>query len=199
MKSSQPVVAIPVVSKTSNSGGRAISGCLGLLALSAASLAAHAQGNLPPVNSPTARLAAISAASATTTPRAALVQIIDDQAHAAYQEGAFSGCTIAGVCTASFSAVPAGRRRLIENISCSVYAAAPGSLRYVAFLANSFTAPRMFLPITRSPADSGQYFVNGPALFSFAAGEMPLIYAFADGTPIQDLTCTIFGREISAP
>jgi len=157
---------------------------------------------LPPINpAPVARTAASLAATpaVTTTPKAALVQVIDDDAHGAYKEGVFTSCSVAGVCTVTFSAVPAGHRRIVEHLSCSVYAATPGALRYVAFLANSFTAPRDWLPYTRSAADAGQYFINSPALFPFEAGESPLIYAYADAAAIQDLTCTATGRDVVLP
>ena len=104
---------------------------------------------------------------------------------------------VAGVCTVAFSAVPAGHRRIVEHLSCSVYVASSGALRYVAFLASNFTAPREFYPYTRSVADAGQYFVHAPTLFPFEAGETPLVYAFADAQPIQELTCTATGRDIT--
>ena len=173
-----------------------------LTALSCATLAIPAwaqHASLPPINpnaSPLARPAGVPAA---TTPKAAQVQIVDDDAHGAYKEGVFTSCSIAGVCTVMFSAVPAGHRRLVEHLSCSIYVSTTGALRYVAFLANSFTAPRDFMPYTRSAADAGQYFVNSPTLFPFEAGEAPLIYAFADSSPIQELTCSATGRDIVLP
>ena len=54
----------------------------------------------------------------------------------------------------------------------------------MAFLASSFTAPRD-LAYTRSAADSNQYFVNATEMFPYEAGETPLVYAYADTTPIQ--------------
>jgi len=159
---------------------------------------------MPPVNpspaahAPTAR-AMIATAAATTTPKAAAVQVVDDEAHGAYKEGVFTSCSIAGVCTVSFSTVPAGHRRLVEHLSCSIYVPTTSALRYVAFLADSYTAPRDWMPYTRSAADAGQYFVNSPALFPFEAGETPLVYTFADAAPVQDLTCTATGRDIVLP
>lgn len=167
-----------------------------------ASQALAQRATMPPVNpapsvrAPVARLAAIPAA---TTPKAALVQVVDDEAHGAYKEGVFTSCSAAGVCTVSFSTVAAGHRRLVEHLSCSIYVPTTSALRYVAFLADSFTAPRDWMPYTRSAADAGQYFVNSPALFPFEAGETPLIYAYADAAPIQDLTCTATGRDIVLP
>lgn len=154
----------------------------------------------PSVRAPLARAALAPAATpAATTPKAAFVEVIDDDAHGAYKEGVFTSCSVAGVCTVSFSTVAAGHRRVIEHLSCSLYVSTTGALRYVAFLADSFTAPRDWMPYTRSAADAGQYFINSAALFPFEAGETPLVYAFADAAPIQDLTCTATGRDIVLP
>jgi hypothetical protein len=174
----------------------------GSMALSLPAQAQTGAPNLPPIVAAQPHVAATGARAlpvpaATTAVRAAQVQIVDDQAHAPYKEGVFSGCTIAGVCTVTFSVVPAGHRRIVEHLSCSVYVANSGALRYVAFLANSFTPPREFYPYTRSVADAGQYFVHAQTLFPFEAGETPLVYAFADSQPIQELTCTATGRDIT--
>ena len=170
---------------------------LALLSVAIAVAAEPPEG--PPVKpSPISAPAAATPAAATPA-KAALVQILDDQAHAAYKEGVFTACTIAGVCTVAFSTVPAGHRRVVEHLSCSIYVPTTGALRYVAFLANSFTAPRDFAPFTRSPADAGQYFVNILTLFPFDAGETPLIYAYSNTSPIQDLTCTATGRDTLVP
>ena len=179
-----------------------------LTALTCTMLASQAlaqRADMPPINpsasprTPVARAAVTAVPAATTAPKAAQVQIVDDDAHGAYKEGVFTSCTFAGVCTVNFSTVPAGHRRLVEHLSCSIYVSTTGALRYVAFLAGSFTAPRDFVPYTRSAADAGQYFVNASEMFPFDAGETPLIYAFADTSPIQDLTCTITGRDIVLP
>jgi hypothetical protein len=173
-----------------------------LLALSSVSPTARAQTtpNAPPVNTALpARITAALAPAATTPVRAALVQIVDDKAHSPYQEGAFSNCTFAGVCTVTYSVVPAGHRRLIEHFSCSVYVPSPGVLRYVALLANTFATPRDFFPFTRSPADAAQWFINSATLLNFSAGESPEAYAFADSGPIQELFCTVSGRDIVLP
>ena len=181
---------------------------VGSMALS--SLSASAQIGapyMPPVVAAVPSRAAVTALTAgkapsvaaalITAPRAALVQVVDDAAHAPYKEGVFTGCIFAGVCTVAFSAVPVGHRRIVEHLSCSVYVASGGALRSVAFLANNFAAPRDFLPYTRSVADAGQYFIHSPMLFPFEAGETPLIYASADSAPITDLFCTATGRDIT--
>ena len=179
-----------------------------MTALTCATIATQAsaqRADMPPIypsaspRVPVARAAVTAVPAATTAPKAAQVQVVDDDAHGAYKEGVFTTCAVAGVCTVAFSAVPAGHRRLVEHLSCSIYVATTGALRYVAFLANSFTAPRDFVPYARSAADAGQYFVNGPEMFPFDAGETPLVYAYADSAPIQDLTCTITGRDIVLP
>ena len=77
---------------------------------------------------------------------AAVVQTVDDAAHAAYKEGISDGCSVAGECAVSFSTVPADHRRIDEHLSCSVYVPSPVALRFVAFLANSFSLPRDFMP-----------------------------------------------------
>lgn len=179
--------------------------CLMALACAAPLVAMAQRAELPPIQPAATRPAVRAAATPLATPaatapvKAAQVQVVDDDAHAAYKEGVFTGCTLAGVCTVAFSSVPAGHRRLVEHLSCSVYVSTTGALRYVAFLANSFTAPRDFVPYTRSAADAGQYFVHAPMMFPFEAGETPLVYAYADTSPIQDLTCTITGRDILVP
>lgn len=170
-------------------------------------LAMAQRAELPPISPAAARpvvartgaASTLAAPAVTATVRAAQTQVVDDDAHGAFKEGVFTTCTSPGVCTVSFSPVAAGHRRLVQHLACSVYVAAPGALRYVAFLANSFTVPREFAPYTRSVADAGQYFVDVPTTFPYEAGESPLIYAYADGTPIQDLTCTIMGRDIALP
>jgi len=135
----------------------------------------------------------------TTAPRAALVQIADDSAHAPYQEGGLGNCVFAGVCTVFYSVVPAGHRRVVEHFSCSVYVPTPGLPRYVALLSNQFSLPRDFSPLSRSPADPAQWFVNNATLLHFEAGEGPVAYAFADAGPIQELFCTVSGRDILLP
>ena len=178
-------------------------GALSLLGALAGSAWAQAAPGSPPVNAvarPHATPAAqVKAAAVTTATRAAQVQIADDEAHAPYQEGGLSNCTFAGVCTVLFSVVPAGHRHLIEHFSCSVYVPAPGVPRYVALLSNQFSLPRDFSPLSRSPADSAQWFVNNPTLLSFEAGEAPVAYAYADSGPIQELFCTVSGRDIALP
>lgn len=163
-------------------------------------LAMAQRAELPPIQPAATRSVVRAAAGPLATPavtvpvKAAQVQVVDDAAHAACKEGVFTGCSAAGVCT-----VPAGHRRLVEHLSCSIHVSTTGALRYVAFLANSFSAPRDFVPYTRSAADAGQYFVHVPEMFPFDAGETPLIYAYADMSPIQDLTRTISGRDILVP
>ncbi len=181
-----------------------------MTALMCATLASQAlaqRAEMPPINpsatprAPAPRAAAVTngVPAATTTPKAALVQIVDDDAHGAYKEGVFNFCNTSGVCIAQFSTVPAGHRRLVEHLSCSVHVPTTGALRYVAFLATSYTAPRDWMPYTRSAADAGQYFINSATLFPFEAGETPMVYADSDLAPIDDLTCTATGRDIVLP
>ena len=66
-------------------------------------------------------------------------------------------------------------------------------------LSNQFSLPRDFSPLSRSPADSAQWFVNNATLLHFEAGEAPVAYAFADSGPIQELFCTVSGRDIVLP
>ena len=177
--------------------------CLMALACATPGAAMAQRAELPPIQPaatrPVVRVAPLATPAVAAPVKAAQVQVVDDDAHAAFKEGVFNTCTLAGVCTVAFSTVPAGHRRLVEHLSCSAYVSTTGALRYVAFLASSFTAPRDFLPYTRSAADAGQYFVHAPMAFPFEAGEAPLIYAYADTSPIQDLTCTITGRDILVP
>jgi hypothetical protein len=174
----------------------------GALALPLAASAQTTPG-FPPVNAAVVkpRIAAAAAApmAATVTPRAAQVQIVDDDAHGHYQEGGYADCVYAGVCSFTYSQVPAGHRRVIEHFSCSVYLPAPGLLRYVSLLSNTFAVPRDFFAFTRSPADSAQSFINSPTLLRFEAGESPMAYAYAEGAPIQELFCTVSGRDITLP
>lgn len=170
-------------------------------ALAGGAMAQAAPGS-PPVNAvakPRIVLTSNVTPAATTAPRAALVQIVDDTAHAPYQEGGLSNCTFAGVCTVLFSVVPAGHRHVVEHFSCSVYVPAPGVPRYVALLSNQFSLPRDFSPLSRSPADPAQWFVNNATLLHFEAGEAPVAYAYADSGPIQELFCTVSGRDIVLP
>jgi hypothetical protein len=174
-----------------------------VLALPLAASAQAAPG-FPPVNvsvaKPRAAVAAgVTPAATTATPKAAQVQVVDDDAHAPYQEGGFVDCVYAGACSFAYSPVPSGHRRVIEHFSCSVYLPAPGLLRYVSLLSNTFALPRDFFPFTRSPADSAQSFVNSPTLLRFEAGEVPLAYAYAESAPIQEMFCTVSGRDITLP
>lgn len=173
-----------------------------LLSGMAPGVMAQAAPGSPPANAiakPRVALAAGISPAVTTTPRAAQVQIADDSAHAPYQEGGLANCTFAGVCTVPFSVVPAGHRHVVEHFSCSVYVPAPGVPRYVALLSNQFTLPRDFSPMSRSPADTAQWFVNNSTLLHFEAGEAPVAYAYADSGPIQELFCTVSGRDILLP
>ena len=100
-----------------------------LLGAVAGSAMAQAAPGSPLVNAvarPRVAATANLTPAVTTAPRAAQVQIADDDAHAPYQEGGLSNCTFAGVCTVLFSVVPAGHRHVIEHFSCSVYVPAPG-------------------------------------------------------------------------
>jgi hypothetical protein len=173
----------------------------GAMALSHSASAQTGAPFTPPILAAGQPRVAVPAAKtlAATTVRAAQVQIADDEAHAPYQEGNVTNCTFAGACTVAFSTVPAGHRRTVEHMSCSVYLPSPGTLRYVALLANSFSFPRDFFAFTRSPADPAQSFVNSPTLLHFEAGEAPLAYAFADGQAIQEIFCTVSGRDIVLP
>ena len=169
-----------------------------LSGLAGGAMAQSAPGAPPVQELPRARGAAVTAA-VVAAPRAAQVQIADDSAHAPYQEGNQASCTYAGVCTVTFATVPAGRRHVVEHFSCSIYVPAPGILRYVALLSNNFGLPRDFSPLSRSPADAAQWFVNNATLLHFDAGEAPIVYAFADTGPITNLVCTVSGREIALP
>jgi hypothetical protein len=179
-------------------------GAAAMLALSSIALPAWAQTapGAPPVSATANAIRAQNTPNvpvSSTPVRAAQVQIVDDRAHSPYQEGGFANCVFAGVCTVTFSPVPAGHRRLVEHISCSLYLPAPAVLRYLALLSNSFSLPRDFSPVSRSPADSAQWFVNNATLLNFPAGESPVAYAFADGEPITELFCTVSGRDIVLP
>ena len=88
---------------------------------------------------------------------------------------------------------------MVEHFSCSVYVPAPGVPRYVALLSNQFSLPRDFSPLSRSPADGAQWFVNNATLLHFEAGEAAIAYAFADNGPIQELFCTVSGRDVVLP
>ena len=180
-----------------------ISTACALLVVSVLTQGAMAQAapGSPPVNAIVKAHPALTAnvTPATAAPRAAQVQIADDSAHAPYQEGGLANCTFAGVCTVSYSVVPAGHRHVVEHFSCSVYVPAPGIPRYVALLSNQFSLPRDFSPLSRSPADPAQWFVNNATLLHFEAGEAPEAYAFADSGPIQELFCTVSGRDILLP
>jgi hypothetical protein len=181
-----------------------LSAACALLTLSCLAEGAMAQAapGSPPVNASAKARPALPAnltPAATAAPRAAQVQIADDSAHAPYQEGGLSNCTFAGVCTVAYSVVPAGHRRVVEHFSCSVYVPSPGVPRYVALLSNMFSLPRDFSALSRSPADPAQWFVNNATLLHFEAGEAPVAYAFADSGPIQELFCTVSGRDIVLP
>ena len=177
-------------------------GALLSLGVLAGGAMAQSTPGAPPVNAGAKPRLAASAQvvpAVTTAPRAAQVQVVDDDAHAPYQEGGLTNCTFAGVCTVGFSLVPAGHRHVIEHFSCSVYVPAPGVPRYVALLSNQFSLPRDFSALSRSPADPAQWFVNNATLLHFEAGEAPVAYAFADSGPIQELFCTVSGRDIVLP
>lgn len=178
------------------------------LACAATSWPALAQRpELPPINAAAARPVVaraitantLAAPAVTAVVRAAQVQVVDDDAHAAFKEGVFTGCAAAGPCTVSFTAVAAGHRRLVQRVACEAFVPAPGALRYVAFLASSFTSPREFIAYTRSLSDSEQYFANTAMAMPFEAGEQPMIYAYGDTQGVTDLECTIMGRDIVLP
>ena len=128
---------------------RPVSRLLALACAAAPVLALAQRPELPPVQPAATRPVAaravgastLAVTTAATAVKAAQVQIVDDEAHAPFKEGVFATCSIAGVCTVPFSTVPAGHRRIVEHLSCSVYVSTTGALRYVAFLANSFTPP----------------------------------------------------------
>ncbi len=65
-------------------------------------------------------IALLSLSVTASAQRAALVQDADSDARSPYQEGVVTSCAFAGDCAMVFSAVPPGKRRVIEQVSCLI-------------------------------------------------------------------------------
>lgn len=136
--------------------------------------------------------------------KAALVQNIDEPGRNAFQQGGFSFCPGAKTCDVLFTAVPAGKRLVITNISgLMVSFSGPG--RHLAILNRGHNA-QVFLPTvyqgTLGGADT--YDFDRTVLTYYEAGESPVITLIADSTFSNDFPntqeeCTIFGYYINLP
>ena len=138
------------------------------------------------------------AASAQTRP--ALVQDVDSDARAPWQEAQVVACQFAGDCAMTgFTTVAAGRRRVIEYVTCIIsMTGGSGVVQTLSLNATSFRTPRAFFPTTAAPATPGTYIGGGTTLIYFNAGETPRLDAFTS-LPASQIICTMTGREVAVP
>ena len=129
--------------------------------------------------------------------RAALTQDTDDDSRVPYQEGIFPSCPFAGDCAMVYSPVPAGKRRVIEYISCAIFVTGGFGVQTVSLNSQGFRNARGFFPITTNGYAPGTFIVNSPTLLYFNAGETPRIDAYTSGGTVSTAVCTLTGREIT--
>lgn len=130
--------------------------------------------------------------------RAALVANIDDSLRNPYQEFQRNGCN-GNLCTVTFSSVPAGRRRVVEFVSCKTET--QGTTRQLVLFSTASQA-QTWLPITAGNGDPGSFFSSVPTLMFYEAGDAPRVFTFTAGvtsTQAMGIACTLSGREITAP
>lgn len=148
--------------------------------------------------------AAITAAALTLTAgpalaqRAAMVANIDDSLRSPYQEYQRNACN-GNLCTVTFSTVPAGRRRVVEFVSCRTLT--QGTTRQLVLLTTANQA-QTWLPITAGNGDPGSFFSSVPTLMFYEAGDAPKVFTFTGGvtsTQGMAIDCTLSGREITVP
>lgn len=144
---------------------------------------------------PTTAVVVALAAGPAFAQRAALVQNVDDSLRNPYQETMAISCSPA--CHLTFSPVPAGRRRVVENVSCRTTIPEGGLLEVT--LSNPPHAT-VYLPLQRSPATSLVYFANAATQVFYEAGEAPVVTsgALSPGR-VTFLSCTLTGREVTVP
>ncbi len=129
--------------------------------------------------------------------RATLTQDTESDARSPYQEGIFHSCPYAGDCAMLFSPVAAGKRRVIEYVSCVFAVTGGAGVQTVSLNSQGFRNARGFFQIQSSAYAPGTFIVNSPTLLYFNAGEIPRIDAYTSGGTVSDAVCTLTGREIT--
>ncbi len=130
--------------------------------------------------------------------RAVLVQNTDDSLRSPYQEFQRNACN-GNLCTVTFSSVPAGRRRVVEYVSCKT--ATQGTTRQLVLFTTASQA-QTWLPITAGNGDAGSFFSSVPTLMFYEAGDAPRVFTLTAGvtsTQSMAIDCTLSGREITVP
>ncbi len=161
---------------------------------------------LPPIN-PNAHAGAVTVEHGSATPAAAAASgprrpvravIADDEIHAPYVDATIPSCVqYNGSCNPTFTTVPAGHRRLVSHVSCIVTGYAGARLRSVVLLDTDYTLPREYLTFTSMPEDYPTWIVDSATQLTFEAGRTPMVYVFLEGTPHDDVLCTVTGRDIA--
>jgi hypothetical protein len=132
--------------------------------------------------------------------RAAIVQDRDAQGRNFYQAlNSTSGCI--GTCVVSFSAVPAGKRLIVQQVStlATFGVAGSGAPAEIELRGGSVF---QFLPITTSPANFGsqtQFIAHAGVLGAYDAGETPSVDAFTPNGNSYSLLANISGYMIDIP
>jgi hypothetical protein len=141
------------------------------------------------------------AGSALAQTRAVLIQNLDESIRAPYQEAAFVNCNTFQ-CTLFFPAVPAGRRRTVEQVSCSIFlpsGTAEGRMQSLELSFQDRRPVRAYLPYAANPGSSILFTSNAATLLFFNAGDAPRVDASSVAGAIASMSCTLSGREIAVP
>jgi hypothetical protein len=127
--------------------------------------------------------------------KAALVQNIDDDARVPYQVFQFgANCNSPGDCAIVFPAVPAGRRVVIEHLSCFV-SLQSGSLTAPITVGSQYSNARNF---AIASATGPSYVANSSVLLYVEAGDQPRVDALSSG-PYSVFFCNLTGRSVAIP
>ena len=149
-------------------------------------------------------LGTLPASPASAQTRAALVQDVDEPSRHAYWDNAdtrnFDGACTGNYCVATYPAVPAGIRRVIENVSCVAVQGADPILYLELNTQSPYTRTRLYFGAAPNVAGSNQLFANLRTLAYFSAGDQPAVFAYTQSSngPIA-LKCTLAGHDVAVP
>ena len=137
-------------------------------------------------------------AGAALAQHAALGQSADSDKGSPYQEALSMSCEPPDIeCTMHFTPVPAGRRRVVESVSC-FHVLTAGSMFFVELGSQTQRLARAHVPISPSPGSPRVFVANLATQLFYDAGEVPRLDASAVGGRIQNAFCTLSGRQTTA-
>lgn len=136
--------------------------------------------------------------------RAAIVQNNDGVARSPYKEAASNSTpclpTSTFSCGVGFSAVPAGRRRVVETVSCLIRTNAPTSFPSMAYGgANGSSSIIYMVPVLTATVGGVSYYVANLQSVDAAseASESSFVIALPTSATVTGFNCTLLGYQIT--